>query len=203
MQEDQIREFKQLTDEHKANLDKLATYLENLPEEYENFGMSQFLRPESYVDLKQRFPDQTYFGLINKYARENGGVSECGSVACAVGHGPSAGILFPESMINTYNSFRFYAGLVPADAPTPDWGGYTDKFFCDRDGLLFEWMFGGDWSYVDDTHRGAAARIRYVLAQEEIPDEFEDSSECTEEMVELYQEYVIEGDAHIKPKTPA
>lgn len=60
---------------YNDNLARLATYLESLPSDYANFDMGVFAHREGYdIDTPC---EMTY---------------ECGTVACAVGHAPAAGI---------------------------------------------------------------------------------------------------------------
>lgn len=137
-----------MNDDQKANLEKLATYLESLPADYSHFAMDDFFCQDTGTsnDFKE------YKRLEGEYARNNGGVGRCGAVACAVGHGPAAGILFHSSE------------LFPSG--NPDWGSYADRF-CELS--EFPFLFGGDWTAFDNTHQGAAKRIRYLLAGNEIP----------------------------------
>lgn len=65
----------------------------------------------------------------------------CGTVACAVGHGPSAGI-----------------GQVCDD----HWEGYMDKNFTPCH-IAFVWLFSSVWSETDNTPQGASTRIYYAL----------------------------------------
>jgi hypothetical protein len=135
-----------LTDEQRANLDKLATYLEGLPKRYKHFGMGVWI---TGADGK----------AIVRYALENGGVSSCGAVACAVGHGPAAGILVPGSMVT-----------LDCYGPSVDWWNYAEQAF----GVCHDWCFESDWDTIDNHHYGAAARIRYLLDKGEPPEGFED-----------------------------
>lgn len=128
-----------LTRTHRRNLAKLADYLEALPRRYRHFKMA------SYADgLKDE----------GQYALKNGGVTGCGAVACAVGHGPAAGIYFrkAEGYVSHLNG-KF----------VPGWESYCERFvpveFCPE----YDWAFGGTWSAYDNHHWGAAARIRYLL----------------------------------------
>lgn len=67
--------------------------------------------------------------------------SECGTIGCAAGHGPSLGISKHRS---------------------EDWDEYTYRAFGVY-GPASKWMFFGLWSKTDNTPRGAAARIRIAL----------------------------------------
>lgn len=159
----------ELTNKHRNRLMKLATYLDTLPKDYKEFDM------DSYFANKD---DDEKSALEREYALHNGGVSKCGTSACAVGHGPSAGILVPDHLIE-----KGWAGhwLI-------DWEAYSQKF-CGRDMLLFNWMFGSYWSEVDNHHYGAAARIKYVLMDHDIPEYFRSSSAATSADVKLYNQY--------------
>lgn len=151
-----------LTKAQRANLDALATYLEKLPANYRHFGMACFLDGDD---------DEA----IVKYARENGGVRTCGTAACAVGHGPAAGILVPERMISPY----------------VDWDEYT-ALFAPVACITTDWSFGGAWSRIDNTHHGAAARIRYLLEHGEPPEGY---LEPARKWKPLYAPYRIDAKA--------
>lgn len=66
----------------------------------------------------------------------------CGTVGCAVGHGPYAGI--------------------PKDA-NETWYDYARIVFNGYDINLFDWLFGGEWYHYDNTPEGAGKRILYAL----------------------------------------
>jgi hypothetical protein len=125
----------------RDNLKKLADYLLTLPEDYAEFDMAGFFYAHTPADERD-------------YALNNGGVSRCGTAACAVGHGPSAGFLFQEHELNDVEVH---------------WDVYTHRLFCDvrdEDGnntREFEWMFSSFWSFCDNTPHGAAKRINYYL----------------------------------------
>ena len=168
----------------RDNLLKLATYLSSLPADYQGFEMGDFF--QSVAVYKKRkaglYSGEDYEQLMaeaqriaNDYAANNGGVARCGAVACAIGHGPSAGFLFlPEEL-----------GKDPSSEP--DWFDYTYRVFLDEEepGELFDWMFGGDWSGVDNTPQGAGKRIRYYLAHG-VPEEFYEK--YLRDLVPLYQD---------------
>ncbi|SKB62920.1 hypothetical protein [Sphingopyxis flava] len=122
---------------HRDNLNKLADYLLALPPDYDDFDMGTFCRiPGTEVEY---LPQDS--------------VHSCGTVACALGHGPRAGIK-PEL--------------------DEGWRGYCLRQF----GLRWwseeaEWCFSGEWALVDDTPRGAGLRIKWLLDGKPIPDEDE------------------------------
>jgi hypothetical protein len=114
----------QLTDKQRANLAKLAAYLRG--------------------PLKARF-DMSFLYW---------GHDECGSVGCAVGHGPLAGIERRER---------------------EQWVKYACRAFRadGADFMVWHWCFDGFWWTFDNTPDGAADRIDYMLANG-IPDDFEE-----------------------------
>ena len=67
------------TKEQNENLLKLANHLESLPEDYEHFDMASYFEVE---DFEEGVPSECNSKLL----------SRCGTVACAVGHGPFIGI---------------------------------------------------------------------------------------------------------------
>lgn len=153
---------------NRQRLEKLATYLESLPEDYQHFSMSSYLDAFGGDDNKAEA----------EYARRNGGVPSCGTSACAVGHGPAAGVYMPPRMITKHpwnGMFRI------------DWDEYSRLFTGEEQTCMprWEWMFSGDWDEIDPHHWGAAARIRYVLAGRDIPG----SGHAASERVKLYQEF--------------
>jgi hypothetical protein len=111
---------------HRDNLLKLADYLEKLPDDYEQFHMY------SYMAERYRAGWTTFD--LNERSKP-----ACGTVACAVGHGPAAGI-------------RIYGDW--------DWESYADRVFGELSGDDFTYMFGSSWADTDNTPKGAAARIR-------------------------------------------
>lgn len=121
------KEGKDLSDFHKANLRKLADYLKTLPVDYTDFDMVAFFRWKDYLK------------------------PECGSVACALGHAPHAGI-----------------GRMPLNKGF-DWGLYCHRYFGFDNGLAWIWFFSARWAFVDNTPHGAAARIEWFLKFGGIP----------------------------------
>lgn len=113
----------------RENLAKLALYLETMTPP-PGFDMAL------YAQNLEENPDFT----IPIY-RIHEAYDECGTVACAIGHGPKAGIDIGNSLT---------------------WGDYADKF-TDGDGGVFDWLFDSAWSKLDNTPTGAARRINYYL----------------------------------------
>lgn len=68
---------------------------------------------------------------------------ECGTVACAVGHGPMAGIGFYKN---------------------ESWESYSHRVFINIDNRDWAWCFSGVWADYDDSATSAGLRILYYLA---------------------------------------
>lgn len=136
-----------LSPKFRSNYLKLAKYLWNIPEECcHTFDMMSFtsgVRPLNPA------------GMFNVGSLSN----LCGTAACAVGHGPLAGIGDLQSMRYT------------------SWLAYTQQTFCDWDSCEFNWCFGCSWKPIDNTPKGAAKRIFYMLRTGQVPDMFDLSVE--------------------------
>ena len=117
------------TAEQRANLAKLADHLDGLPRRYKHFNITTYASEDQH-DMP-----------IQPLDLED---TPCGTAACAIGHGPWAGI----PVIETDWSWPHYARRVFG----------TDDCQTDEG----EFMFG-----VDNPNgpRRAAARIRKVLAK--------------------------------------
>jgi hypothetical protein len=132
-----------VTDEQKANLKTLADFLDtHVPPP--SFDMEGFLSMKEYNYELSSF---AHLATPEVYAA-------CGTVACAVGHGP-------------------LAGIKPLENET--WKSYAARVFgADLDNRptfpLFQWLFGMGWSDTDNTPEGAVARIRDFLDTGGIPD---------------------------------
>lgn len=142
IQHPETLETDHLTDKQIRNLDKLATHLESLPEDYQAFSMRYYyaiplegssreygISPTEFIELPKE----------EKYA--------CGSAACAIGHGPAAGI-------------PIHAG--------ESWFGYAERVFGYEDGNndTGKYIFSSGDREDESEHdpHAAAARIREVLA---------------------------------------
>lgn len=157
-----------LTEKSKENLCKLATYLQSLPEDYSHFGMAQWFKVRGMSEVAKWL---------------EGKMQTCGTVACAAGHGPAAGIPVPKDLWN-YD----YGNCA-------NWSEYCRREFLEvlepgdisQQNLAMQWCFGGRWAAVDDHHYGAAARIRYLLNKGGIPE-----SACWGLMgTETYEEFRV------------
>lgn len=166
-----------LTEENRANLLKLATYLETLPDDHKEFDMRHFVDWQSNpLDSKA----DTAARLA--YATGAQPLHECGTAACALGHGPAAGIPFTEKY-----------GLVQSGTVTyPDWSKYSKAFVGNHNHrdheAVWEFLFSSLWEDHDNQPRGAAGRIRYLLDGNQIPEDIDDKNAFD---IELYENYVI------------
>ena len=117
------------TKKQNENLLKLANYLKALPEDYEHFDMKAFIEvgAENYM-----FPRSLHKSDI---------INSCGTVACAVGHGPSAGIIPKRKEF---------------------WVEYSNRAFTNNEDE-WDWCFNSEWFEVDNTLVGAYKRIYLLL----------------------------------------
>jgi hypothetical protein len=76
----------------------------------------------------------------------------CGTVACAIGHSIAAGVVPPECVLS--------------------WRLIAEEFFVHDNSIEWSWCFDADWQTVDNTPKGAARRIYYML-RNGVPKEFE------------------------------
>jgi len=116
----------ELSDEQRANLATLAAYLRTLPVDYPDFEMEQYVQGS-----------KGYGGSLAH-------VPECGTAACAAGHGPAAGVLPLQG---------------------ENWHKYSCRAFCPAHTAEWDWCFSASWSNVDNTAHGAAARIEWLLTK--------------------------------------
>ena len=116
-----------ISNTQRRNLTKLVRFLEALPEDYENLLMNQWATDTD--EAVHAAPDHP-----------------CGTPACLIGHGPSAGVPFlPDEL-----------GL----GGFPTWQSYASRAFAsEQDGLIF--ITGGYWP---DSIQEGIARIKLVLA---------------------------------------
>ena len=113
--------------------------MEHLPFNPTNFQRGNLLRLAAHLDLgvtNHDFDMGTFF--------EDS--PECGTVACACGHGPSLGIQKRD-----YESYFGYSGRA--------FGAEALKSLSPA----YTWLFSDCWIEADNTPRGAAARIYYAL----------------------------------------
>lgn len=120
----------ELPEEYRQNLLKLADYLSR------------------FCETPERQFDMTEFDEVRHRCSTQGQVLDCGSVGCAIGHGPYAGI--PKH--DDENWFD-YALRVFLPGPQGSRVGY----------LAWDWCFSIAWARTDNSPGGAAARIRWLL----------------------------------------
>ena len=119
-----------ITAEQRSNLERLADYLSALPDTCGKFDMATYCE-----------------GAVNAYDAVEAAealAASCDTVACAAGHGPSAGVAAEDGEA---------------------WDTYVGRAFGadDREDKLYIWIFAPEWEVIDNTANGAAARIRYFL----------------------------------------
>lgn len=120
----------------RANLDKLADYLLALPVTYAGFNMGTFLAAKGQGEGRDF---GTEYSLNQRAAK-----TECGTIACAIGHGPNAGI-------------RVYKDYT--------WQGYAERVFGADIHLGFgAYLFADRWARTpDNTAADAGRRIKTFL----------------------------------------
>lgn len=103
--------------------------------------------------------DDSGFDMVHFSVDSNGckrGVSapdpECATVACAAGHLPL--VVEPHTSESTEDEWEGYVNRVTGVDVVSDIAG-------DLDG--WDWLFITNWCRVDNTAKGAAQRIRYML----------------------------------------
>ena len=123
--EQQLRDLG-ITPWQKANLIKLRDHL--LTVDSAVFGMRKYCATKN--------------GIAFNISHRPADLTECGSVACAVGHGPYAGI-----------------ETIPGES----WFEYSARVFVTANRRVWAFIFAAEWSWFDNTPSGAARRIDYVL----------------------------------------
>ena len=78
--------------------------------------------------------------------------TDCGTVGCAVGFGPFCGI--PKFSYETWREYSYK---------------FIDPFYNSD----WAWCFGSAWSTCDNTRKGAARRITYLLRNGKPPESFD------------------------------
>jgi hypothetical protein len=82
--------------------------------------------------------------------------TDCGTVGCAIGHAP-------------------HAGIVKTDFE--NWYQYSDRAFgLKEDSPQWMYCFCPDWSGFDNTPQGAAARLRTITEREHTLEELQDKT---------------------------
>jgi hypothetical protein len=125
----------------RDNLIKLLAHLMSLPDDYKYLDMRHY---QAVVTDKRE--------LVESVDVQNPKMpGECGTVACAVGHGPAAG--------------------VPVTSKDRGWYAYAERCFVGTSHdsydfyVNFVFIFDGDWSGIDNSVKGVCARIGYFLTE--------------------------------------
>lgn len=162
-------------EQQRANLEKLAAYLEALPVTYEHFDMEGYASNIKLTDFDHVM-----------YSDPSAATVTCGTVACAVGHGPAAGIPLLEKHLVVIPSLT--GGAAYHDI---DWDDYSENFAPtgDRD---WAWMFSSSWASIDNSPFGAAARIRYYLDRG-MPEGFGYICANWSDFIPLYEPYLVDA----------
>lgn len=107
---------------------------------------------------------------------ESGVYNHCGTVACAVGHGPLAGIPMKKG---------------------EGWSEYSYRTMIDKDQpkavAAWQFLFSSDWADYDNTPHGGAARIRFLIATGTFPivDNGGYYAAISKESMKLYKPYLV------------
>lgn len=164
------------------NFIKLAKYLANIKPDYKHFNMKTFFSSTA---------EPRHTNLYDIHLPQ----PKCGSVACALGHGPAAGIMPDQTLAQRL--FNSTGELCDHFA----WDDYCCSYFVETNTTDFDcqqiwlWCFGADWYYYDNTPQGAAKRIMYMLTNG-IPDVFDSRNEYIqyEHCLKFYQTWDISYD---------
>ncbi len=141
----------------EANLRYLASFLGALPDDYMNFDMGTYAIAK---DESEEFEPHEM--------KQRG--HTCGTSVCALGHLPLLGF-----MAHNYESWEPIGGRVLGLAyGTNDLGHDTAK--------EWDWCFDGGWQHLDNTPKGAAQRILWMLdhTPEEVREAFKEADKITD-----------------------
>lgn len=134
---------------NEYNLRKLANGLLTLDNDTKNFDMFDFVNPGEKLD--ESFPmipiNNIPTAKLNKSLK-----NECNTCACAVGWAPVFGVRRKPG--EDFSDFSFRTLIL-----TPN-----------EDDTVWRWCFDSDWTFIDNTPRGAAVRILHLLEKKTIPD---------------------------------
>lgn len=164
-----------LSAKRKINLEKLARLLERRIEP-PKFEMSSFMSFNGYWMNNMGHALQYYKNEFDEKGNEAAVYNHCGTSACAIGHGPLAGIRIKK---------------------TEDWSDYSARVFIDQykenGGVAWGFLFSGSWSDYDNTPSGAAARIWYFLKNGAPANR---SGDVDYRNIDFYQDYKLGGPKH-------
>lgn len=117
-----------ISPEIRSNMERLAAYLEQQDGLKAEFDMSDY-----WVSDEEQNDSVCQGGDYR---------TDCGTIGCAVGHGP-------------------YAGVVKRECES--WGSYHRRCFPPLTSAVGCFCFAASWHAVDNTALGAAKRIRTIL----------------------------------------
>lgn len=86
------------------------------------------------------------------------GTYGCGTIACAAGWGPAAGIRPTEDELDFDGSVMRWNDYIERAFGCCPWAGGNNR-------AAFAFLFSGGWASSDNTPEGAARRIRYALTK--------------------------------------
>ena len=160
---------------NKQKLEILAAGLVEIPQE--NFNMGYYRSRDGWV------PEGKSWRRFRAAAFKS--PENCGTAGCAIGSAPFIPGLEPVEADYSYcNSGEKYL----------DFGTYSTRVLeiteadSDLDGP-WEWCFDAEWCEIDNTPRGAAKRIRYLIANGEPPKGWENLSGHIVHYEELLKNY--------------
>jgi len=141
---------------HIHNLETIAIFLESAEIPPPKFEMSSYMEVQDWAKLPEGLDIVSLSQHGFHYKSTSWAIPEiykhCGTSACAVGHGPLAGIpALPGETWVQYSIRVFGCGQGEGDN---EWINSKD----------FDFMFGPSWSGLNNTAKGTARRIKYWLA---------------------------------------
>ena len=131
-----------VTDEQRANLEKLYAHLALVPAD--RFDMSEFAR--------LTYEEDEDLALVEL---EDHTKIDCGTICCMVGRGPSAGIE-PKSH---HDSWHHYA----AEEFGAPWARLSKTNKDKHPTAAWSWLFDYSWATIDNTVEGGRRRLRLAL----------------------------------------
>jgi hypothetical protein len=170
-----------ITEEQRSNLEKLAKFLETIPPPTFHMGSYAAILSEDVMEeVKELFNSENEddqdnlqdlihdFEVLspNTLLREQP-IPDCGTVCCAIGTAPYAGItVFEDEYWSEYAARVF---------------GINTHNWLSIEYALYIWLFDYEWYKVDNTAQGASKRIIYTL-KHGIPSNYLEQKEGTEEL---------------------
>lgn len=128
------------TPEQISNMNQLANYVFNLPENYLGFSMEFYSEDSQGRALK---PCDS---------------AERGTISCFLSHGPAAGIPAARLGKNTFENWTMYCLRVFGFRFTQPGGFFEMSSTTKKENAEWRWLFSPSWKYQDDTPQGAAKR---------------------------------------------